>query len=523
MVADTIIVGGGIAGLTAASFLTKAGRNVMLFEKEHYFGGLVNTFSRKEFKFDGGLRSIENSGIVFPMLKELGIDINFVKSPVSIGIENKILRINGLDSIDDYQDFLIELFPQDSDAIKQIIHHIKKITSYMDILYGIDNPIFLDPIKDRDYFIKKIIPWLFKFIATIGKIEKLNTPVNKFLLKFTHNSELIDIISQHFFIDTPASFALSYFSLYNDYNYPLGGTGSLPDALVKYLNIHGADLKLRCSIISINPENKTVIDSDGNKYNYKNLIWACDLKSLYNLIDINNIKNSRLKNKISKRKRELQYCSGAESVFSVYLSVDLEPAYFDNISTGHFFYTPIKSGLSNANKPETFESKGDIKKYLKEYVKYNTFEVSIPCLRDPKLSPIGKTGLEISILFDYNLAKKIISDGWKSEFKSYMEELIIEQILSIYPKIKDTIINQFSSTPLTIERYTSNNQGAIVGWSFTNKYIPVIHNITKVAKSVKTPIPDIYKCGQWSYSPSGMPISILTGKLAANKVLKKLI
>jgi hypothetical protein len=37
-----------------------------------------------------------------------------------------------------------------------------------------------------------------------------------------------------------------------------------------------------------------------------------------------------------------------------------------------------------------------------------------------------------------------------------------------------------------------------------------------------TPIPDTYQAGQWTFSPSGMPISILTSKLAADRVLKDL-
>jgi hypothetical protein len=32
----------------------------------------------------------------------------------------------------------------------------------------------------------------------------------------------------------------------------------------------------------------------------------------------------------------------------------------------------------------------------------------------------------------------------------------------------------------------------------------------------------VYQAGQWTYSPSGVPISILTGKLAADKAIKDL-
>ena len=88
--------------------------------------------------------------------------------------------------------------------------------------------------------------------------------------------------------------------------------------------------------------------------------------------------------------------------------------------------------------------------------------------------------------------------------------------------MENNIIKQFSSTPLTVERYTSNTDGAIVGWSFANPVIPVVHKFLDVAKSINTPIKDVYKAGQWSYSPAGVPISILTGKMAADKVIKEL-
>lgn len=43
MVFDAIVVGGGIAGLTAAAYLSKAGLSTLLCEKESACGGLVNT------------------------------------------------------------------------------------------------------------------------------------------------------------------------------------------------------------------------------------------------------------------------------------------------------------------------------------------------------------------------------------------------------------------------------------------------------------------------------------------------
>ena len=81
---DVAIVGGGLAGLTCGAYLSKQGYHVVLCEQGSKVGGLVNTFDYKGFKLDGGIRAIENSGIIFPMLKELGIDIPFSKNVVSL-------------------------------------------------------------------------------------------------------------------------------------------------------------------------------------------------------------------------------------------------------------------------------------------------------------------------------------------------------------------------------------------------------------------------------------------------------
>ncbi len=83
---DVLVVGGGMPGLTAAAYLSRAGLRVLLCEKEKVTGGLVNSFEYKGFVFDAVIRAIENSGIALPMLRQLGIDVEFLPNPVSIGI-----------------------------------------------------------------------------------------------------------------------------------------------------------------------------------------------------------------------------------------------------------------------------------------------------------------------------------------------------------------------------------------------------------------------------------------------------
>lgn len=136
--------------------------------------------------------------------------------------------------------------------------------------------------------------------------------------------------------------------------------------------------------------------------------------------------------------------------------------------------------------------------------------------------PPGKTGLIISFLTEYDLFKKIKEAGWLDEFISELEKRVLEVISeSVYPMLKDKTIAHFSFTPLSIENRVGSSEGGITGWAF-HESMPVVNKIQNAARSVLTPIPSIYQAGQWAYSPAGVPMSILTGKLAADQVLKQM-
>ena len=98
-----------MAGLTAAAYLSRAGCGVFLVEKNAECGGLVNSFTRDGFLFDAGVRALEDAGIILPMLSDLGINLEFIKSPVSVGIEQEILHIDSDESLNRYKELLKKL------------------------------------------------------------------------------------------------------------------------------------------------------------------------------------------------------------------------------------------------------------------------------------------------------------------------------------------------------------------------------------------------------------------------------
>jgi phytoene dehydrogenase-like protein len=303
--------------------------------------------------------------------------------------------------------------------------------------------------------------------------------------------------------------------------------GKLSEALKNKLLEHGGELKTETLITGVFPDEHLVKDVNNISYRYKNLIWAADLKTLYKIAETGTL-SPVIKTKIEKTKALMLANRGGDSVFTLFLEVDEPLESFGKIAHGHFFYTPSRQGLGETHRQElndllnnfTEVNKEEILTWLDRFTSLNTYEISIPGLKDDGLVPPGKTGVIISLLAEYDLFKQIQEAGWLDEFIRELEDRVLRVIsASIYPMLKDKVIERFSFTPLSIENRVGSSEGGITGWAFRES-MPVINKIQIADRSVLTPIPSVYQAGQWAYSPAGVPMSILTGKLAADKVLK---
>jgi phytoene dehydrogenase-like protein len=520
---NVVIVGAGISGLTAAAYLSNEGHNVTLIEKSEDLGGLVGSFMRDGFLFDNGIRGVENSGTLFPMLKQLGIKVDFRKNVVDMGIEDEIISIDPVENYVSYKQLLIKSYPEETNAIELIFKDIKKISKYMEVLYDIDNPLFLNPKTDTKYLVKTIIPWMFKYTFTIGKIEKLKTPIRIYLEKYTKNIDLIDAISQHFFTDTPSFFALSYLKMHSDYYYPVGGTKSIVESIRNFILDKNGVIKTNSEITKIDVDNQVAYNNE-NAYSYDALLWCGDLNNMYKTIHNTTIDYQEIKDRLLKAK-------GNDSIYQLYLSTDLDAKYYKDKFSGHLFYMPNKKGLSAVGITENDlikrlsllnqdQQQIELEKYLTEFSKFTTYEISVPVVRDETLAPKNKSSVIISTLFSYELTKYISEEGLYDFFKKRFAELIIDSLnVTLLKNWKPKITNYFVATPLTIESRLNNTGGAITGWSFSGD-IPVENKLFKIARSINTPFKNIFQSSQWSFSPSGFPTSIVTAKIASNKIHK---
>ncbi len=526
--AKVVIVGAGMAGLTAAAYLLRENYEVLLLDKNDKCGGLLQTFQSGDFFFDSGPRAFVNSGIMKPILKDLEIGWEFLENKISVGVEDQIVRFNSIDSLEDYKEMLINIYPESVEDIEKIIPIIYRLSEYTKVLYEFDNPNFTTNLMaDKKFLIKKLLPWTFKFLNALRQFNKFNMPMEVFMDRLTKNQSLSDIILQHFFRKTPTYFALGYFHVYLDYFYPKGGTAAVVDLLKNRILERGGEIRLNKQIVSVNAAEKTVTDAAGEIYTYDHLIWAADLKSLYRYVNPAGLDEKTITDIKSETERMFA-AKGAESVFILFLAVDRPTSYFQAKGGEHMFYTPSRKGLGQTTRLERenlvkdFESKtkAEVFDWVDQYCELNTYEVSVPALRDASMAPEGKTGVMISCLLDYDIVEKIEQAGWYAEFKERLENNVVRIFSeSVYSGLSDDVLFKFSSTPLTIKQVAGSSEGAITGWSFESN-VPVVNKLAGIPKSVLTPIPGVLQAGQWAYSPAGVPIAMMTGWYTTQKLKK---
>lgn len=505
---DIVIAGGGIAGLTAACYAARAGRSTLLLERAGKTGGLAADFACRGFTFDAGVRAFENAGMLLPMLRQLGIELPLVDNPVSVHIQDESVDLLGPDALAEYGALLQRATSAPACEVRAVIDEIRNTTRMMQVIYGIDNPLFDDGKKDSGYLRSTLLPWFLSYRKTIRSIRTLQMPVRAYLKRFTSSTALIDIVTQHFFTDTPAFFALSYWHMYQDYRYPLGGTGALARALTSFAEQNGAHIRRNEEVRSVDRRERRV-HTTGGRWNYRQLIWACDQRSLYE-------RTVPLSSAGQRQKEKVRGARGGDSVITAYLGLDLSPEKTKQVFGPHVFYTPDPAGLHTGTDP----SRQPDESALEAYLRYTTYEISIPCLRDPALAPPGKTGLIVSTLMHWKRMQAAAEHMGYDAIKDIFLKHVIRLMCWKLAIPAEAVLFSFCATPRTLARRTGNTDGAITGWSFEGPS-PSEYRFEKMMRAVRTPFPDMLQCGQWTFRPGGVPVALLTGKVAADRAVKK--
>ena len=441
-----------MGGLTAAVWLAKAGKKVIVLERHYVPGGFTHCFKRKHgFKWDVGVHYVGNVGKKGALRKLFDFLTNHQLDWESMGEVYDVAHIDGSQyefksGVENFKKQLKVYFPNESDAIDRYLKIIAKSNKRASAFF----------------FEKSFKPFLSNSIGRIirRRFRKYSEPTTwEVLSALTQNKRLLSVLCAQCgnYGLTPkkssfAAHALVVGHFLDGGYYPKGGSEQIGLKTIETLNSLGGKVYINAEVQEIVTENNRVsgIRIQDTMYSCKSVISNAGVNTTFN----------KLLNESDRRT-----CG--------YESNELNP------STGHLcLYVGLDRSDEELKLPkhniwcfsgDDFDSsfeKMEIGNVSDEFA-----YISFPSAKDPewqKINP-GTATIQAISAGNFEWFAKYEQQPWMKRSEEYMNKkeqfknAMIGKLTSLFPQIKDHIQVTEVSTPLSTKHFTNHQQGEIYG------------------------------------------------------------
>lgn len=503
---DVIIIGAGMGGLAAGNILLEKGYRVLILEKHFKPGGYCSNFKRKDYIFDCSLHMLngcEKGGMIYNVLKKFRAEecIEFIKLKELFHWKcpPEELDLTVSSNLEDYIEQVVKLFPHEAKNIKKFYKKYLKVYKFM-------------MSWTSKGFFGKALAWFRYFISFIRFLKILNKTVSDILDPYVEDKtckNLITLLGGFFGLGpdemSATIFIAGIFSYYMEGAYYLkGGSGSFSQALADIYVKNGGTLLLSNEVKKINFSGKlctgvTCVDKGGNtnSYSSNSIIANSDVTELVTKLSPKNIFPKDYYKKITTRKPGF-------SAVCIFIGL--------NLDLNKRGYKDYELWISNTNEVQRTEKYREIAKNL-SYSEFPGTAVTIYSNVDPTCCPKGKSVLS-TICYavpDAFLVAIEKDGGIRGENYQKMKSKIGEEFVK---KLEDDLgipdLNKYIevlevATPITLNRYTANRNGAFIGWEMTTD------QMMRNQLSQKTPIPNLFLAGAWTMPAGGVSTVLYSG------------
>ena len=458
---DVVIIGSGLGGLLCANMLSKEGKNVCILEKQHQFGGNLQTFKRDGKIFDTGIHyvgGLSEGQNLHQYLKYTGIVDKLKLQRLSLDAFDKInfegRTYSYAQEIDNFVETLANDFPSEKNALKEYTRKIKEICNHFP-LYNLRPNLGLD--KEKQFF-----------EISVGDFLKSITPNKTLQNVLAGNNMLYAGIPDK----TPVAIhALITNSLIEGAYRLKDGSQQIADLLIESIKNNGGTLMNNSEVKKLEVNNgkvESAILANGEIIEADYFISAIHPALTLKMTDTKLLRKS-YRSRINDLEETI-------SVFAVYFS--LKPNSFEYINYNYYHF----------NEDSVWSiPKYNQRKWPQEYLfltplsgnsgKFTDTATAITYMQYDEVkqwenSSIGNRGI------DYE------------EFKKQKAEELIKQIDLQFPGFKNSISNYYTSTPLSLKDYTGTKNGSMYG---------IVHDCNNPLKThiyPKTKIPNLLLSGQ---------------------------
>jgi phytoene dehydrogenase-like protein len=473
-----IIIGSGIAGLSAGCYGQMNGYRTQIFELHDKPGGLCTSWKRKEYTIDGCLHWLVGSSPnnnFYGIWQELGAlpGPRIIDHDVFISIEGEGGKVfNVYTDVDKLEQHMKELAPQDKKIIEKFTNAVRACTK---VELPIDKAPELYGPLDGAKLLTKMLPFL-KIMNTWKKVS-----VQEFAEEFT-DLFLRQVFPLTFNLpDFPMMAALMTLAWMNQKaaGFPEGGSLQFSRAIERrYLNL-GGEIHYRSPVGKILVQNGKSVGvrlANGTEHHGDIVISAAD---------------------------------GHATIFQM-----LGGKYIDEKVREYYEQLPIFPPLIQVTLGVARSFAGEprlLLYHLKQPVVIASKEEKLLGVEifnfDTTLAPPGKTIIDVKFFSDYDYWKNLKKNpkNYKAE-KEKVAKQVIDLLDQRFAGLAGQVEMRDVATPMTWERYTGNWRASFEGWLITTRTFGM--SMSKTLPGLK----NFYMCGQWVEPGGGVPSAALSAR-----------
>jgi phytoene dehydrogenase-like protein len=478
---QVIVIGGGIAGLTAGIYARRSGFEVTILEQHNIPGGNSTSWRRGGYLFEGGMHWLTGSLKTTPLYR-LWKETGALTDDTAVSCRDPFLtaELEGRQfclyrQAEKLRDHLLEASPEDRRAIHALYRDIKKFKGMtvpvMDIK-GLE-------VRQKSVMSPSLLLGMLPAIPRMGALGKIT--VAEYTSRFRHPGIrllLENVVGTTEFSAMSLIFTLGCFAS-GDGGYPKGGSLTMANNMAKCFESLGGKIRYGCRAekIQTGAGGAEGVQTAGGYMPADAVIAASDT-----LIAIDKLFDRPLNESWIDALRE-----NTKPLLCTFVSLGVE-ADLSDVPENLLF--PLK-------RPINFAGMNITSLGFNNYANYENY------------APPGCTALTIILIGDsYDYWKACKESGEYPRKKEELADLIVNRLCEQLPRLRDKIAVRDVATPLTYERYCGTWKGSWM--AIAGKNTPMAPYPCKAAA-----IPNLYFAGQRIQMPGGLPTALVTGRQAA--------